>query len=137
MILDDIRVRYPAIGIAVFAMEPGQPVTIESYVNGQVFSFVGDTVDAALAKAFPEMVTDEPTPAADPELSRETTLRVMSSLAAAISLLERSPKKAAPSNKMFDQMLVDYRAALDTARAEMSPDPAEPEAPALEANVFD
>lgn len=40
-------------------------------------------------------------------------------LAAAISLLERTPKakKAAPSDTMFDMMLDDYRSALDTARA--------------------
>lgn len=46
-------------------------------------------------------------------------VRVMSSLAAAISLLERggkAAKKAAPSDKMFDQMLVDYNRALDAAR---------------------
>ena len=39
------------------------------------------------------------------------------SLAAAISLLERSPKTAAPSDRMFDQMLQDYRASLGRARA--------------------
>jgi hypothetical protein len=41
-------------------------------------------------------------------------------LAAAISLLERSPKKGAPSNKIFDLMLSDYRASLDRARAALS-----------------
>jgi hypothetical protein len=38
------------------------------------------------------------------------------SLAAAISLLERGGRKAAPSNKMFDQMLVDYRNSLERTR---------------------
>ena len=38
------------------------------------------------------------------------------SLAAAISLLERGGKKAAASDKMFDQMLRDYRASLERAR---------------------
>ena len=40
-------------------------------------------------------------------------------LAAAISLLERTPKakKAAPSDKMFEQMLDDYRNSLERARA--------------------
>lgn len=42
---------------------------------------------------------------------------VMASLAAAISLLERGGKKAAASDKMFAQMLVDYNASLDRARA--------------------
>jgi hypothetical protein len=52
--------------------------------------------------------------------------RTAASLAAAISLLERggeSAKKAAPSNKMFDQMLADYRRALDGARKALEPKP--------------
>lgn len=63
-------------------------------------------------------------------------LDVTASLAAAISLLERSPKTAAPSNKMFDQMLKDYRASLERARAYLSSEapsisPAEGRAAAL------
>lgn len=54
---------------------------------------------------------------------REVAIDAAASLAAAISLLERSPKKAAPSDKMFDQMLVDYRASLDRARAVLAPKP--------------
>jgi hypothetical protein len=49
----------------------------------------------------------------------EAAIKCAASLAAAISLLERggkAAKKAAPSDKMFDQMLVDYRRALDAAR---------------------
>lgn len=47
---------------------------------------------------------------------------VMASLAAAISVLERTPraKKAAASDRMFDQMLDDYRRALDRARADQA-----------------
>lgn len=41
---------------------------------------------------------------------------VAASLAAAISLLERGGKKAAPSDKMFEQMLTDYRNSLERAR---------------------
>lgn len=48
----------------------------------------------------------------------EALQEALPSLLAAISLLERSPKTAAPSNKMFDQMLADYRAsALIASRA--------------------
>jgi hypothetical protein len=47
----------------------------------------------------------------------EVAVDVMASLAAAISLLERGGKKAAASDKMFAQMLVDYNASLDRARA--------------------
>ena len=46
---------------------------------------------------------------------------VMAALAAAVSLLERSPKTAAPSDKMFDQMLEDYTRALATARTALNP----------------
>ena len=51
--------------------------------------------------------------------SDDVLIRVLASLAAAISLLERTPKakKAAPSDKMFEQMLIDYRNALEAGRA--------------------
>lgn len=48
---------------------------------------------------------------------RGILMGLMASLEAAISLLERGGKKAAPSNKMFDQMLADYKKDLDAARA--------------------
>jgi hypothetical protein len=38
-------------------------------------------------------------------------------LLAAVSLLERGGKKAAPSNKIFEQMLVDYKNGVERARA--------------------
>lgn len=49
----------------------------------------------------------------------EAGMGVIASLAAAISLLERTPraKKAAASDRMFDLMLDDYRRALERARA--------------------
>ena len=45
------------------------------------------------------------------------TVGATASLAAAISLLERGGKRAAPSGKMFAQMLMDYKASLKRARA--------------------
>jgi hypothetical protein len=51
---------------------------------------------------------------------QETALDVAASLSAAISLLERggkAAKKAAPSDRMFDIMLNDYRTSLEKARA--------------------
>ena len=42
------------------------------------------------------------------------------SLAAAISMLERGSKKVAPSDKMFDMMLADYRKALASARTTLN-----------------
>jgi predicted nuclease with TOPRIM domain len=38
-------------------------------------------------------------------------------LIAAVSLLESGGKKGAPSNKMFEQMLVDYKNGIERARA--------------------
>ena len=42
------------------------------------------------------------------------------SLAGAISLLENSPKTAAASDKMFDQMLDDYRESLNRTRVALA-----------------
>lgn len=42
------------------------------------------------------------------------------SLVAAVSLLEHGGRKAAPSDKMFEQMLVDYKAAIEHARQVLS-----------------
>ena len=46
-------------------------------------------------------------------------VRVAASLAASISLLERggrAAKRNAPSDRMFDQMLIDYKRSLESAR---------------------
>ncbi len=53
---------------------------------------------------------------------REALIHTLASLAASISLLERTPraKKAAPSDKMFDQMIADYKAALEQGRAALA-----------------
>lgn len=53
--------------------------------------------------------------AAAPEL-HEHLLKTLASLTAAISLLERDGKRAAPSDGMFEQMLDDYRQAASAAR---------------------
>ena len=53
---------------------------------------------------------------------REKAIPVAASLAAAISLLERGGKNAAPSDRMFEQMLKDYRGSLDDFRALISED---------------
>ncbi len=45
---------------------------------------------------------------------------VAASLSAAISLLQRGGKKAAPSDKMFNQMLADYNLSLDRFRTTLA-----------------
>jgi hypothetical protein len=56
--------------------------------------------------------------------NRDPLIAVTAALGAAISLLERTPKakKAAASDKMFDQMLKDYRKALEIGRAQLAED---------------
>lgn len=79
--------------------------------------------DALAAQAArDERMRAEGARAAEARIERlvENLISAAASLAAAISLLERSGmavKKAAPSNRMFDQMLIDYRATLESARA--------------------
>jgi hypothetical protein len=53
---------------------------------------------------------------AAPEL-REQLLHTLASLTGALSLLERGGKRAAPSDRMFEQMLDDCRRAAGAARA--------------------
>jgi uncharacterized coiled-coil protein SlyX len=50
----------------------------------------------------------------------EAAVDTAASLAAAISLLEKGGKKAAASDKMFNQMLIDYRASLQRARTTLA-----------------
>ena len=45
---------------------------------------------------------------------------ILASLVAAVSLLRRSPKKAAPSDKMFDIMINDYERAIKAGREALS-----------------
>lgn len=48
---------------------------------------------------------------------REALTDNLAHLVAATSLLKRSPKTAAASNKMFDQMVADYEACIERGRA--------------------
>jgi hypothetical protein len=48
---------------------------------------------------------------------REALLDVTASLVAAVSLLRRGGKKAAPSDRMFEQMLLDYENSIERGRA--------------------
>jgi hypothetical protein len=73
-----------------------------------------DAVRAALAEpASP--------PATVPQVSEAQVEAVakdlLAHLVAAVSLLERGGKQAAPSDRMFEQMLVDYKASIERGRA--------------------
>lgn len=57
------------------------------------------------------------------EYETRALIPVAASLSAAISLLERggkAAKRAAPSDKMFDQMIQDYKKSLDDAREHLA-----------------
>ena len=60
MILDEIRAKYPNLAFAVYAMEPGQPVTLETYIDGDVFRWRELTIEECVAQAFPELAVLEP-----------------------------------------------------------------------------
>ena len=62
------------------------------------------------------LASTQPAPAF-PREEVGTLIHAVASLRAAISLLEGGGKKAAPSDKMFAQMLEDYHAAADKAAA--------------------
>lgn len=51
---------------------------------------------------------------------REAGLDALASLCAALDLLKRGGKKAAPSDRMFEQMLKDYAASIERARAALA-----------------
>ena len=77
------------------------------------------------------------------EQAREALTDVLANLVAAHSLLSRSPKTAAPSNKMFDTMLSDYAKSIKRGREALaSLSPTTPvdgvgAEPVAEENVFD
>lgn len=64
--LDDLRALRPDLALALFAMEPGQGVTLEIYHGGHVYPFKGATVADAILAAFPPQA-DEPTTPPQPD----------------------------------------------------------------------
>jgi hypothetical protein len=53
--LDDIRAKYPHLGVSLYALEPGKPVTLELLApDGKLFTFTGATEAEAVAAAFPD-----------------------------------------------------------------------------------
>lgn len=51
--LDDLRKARPDLSFALFAMEPGEDLTLEIYHDGHVYPFHGATVADAILAAFP------------------------------------------------------------------------------------
>lgn len=66
--LDDLRVRFPHLGFAVYAYTPGEAVTLEIHTaDGGIFAFTGPTFAAASAAAFPPL-EPPPEPSAAPDV---------------------------------------------------------------------
>jgi len=72
---DEIRATYPAIGFAVYCITPGDPVTLEAYVNTDdlPFTWTGPTLEAVLDAAFPAQPPAEPEQEANEEPTAPTT----------------------------------------------------------------
>ncbi len=50
--LDELRAKYPHLGVALYAYDPGKPVTLELIApDGKSYSFKGATETAAIAAA--------------------------------------------------------------------------------------
>lgn len=69
---DALRTRFPDLGICVYGMEPGQPVTLELHLpDGQVWERRGATLADAIAKLLPPApaaAPAEPPAVAEPEI---------------------------------------------------------------------
>lgn len=65
---------------------------------------------------WPQMEANARLIAAAPEML-EALKATVASLVAAVSLLKRGSKKAAPSNTVFDMMVSDYEKAVELGRA--------------------
>lgn len=64
--LDEARAAQPAFAMALYALEPGGPVTLEIITpDGQPFTFEGPTEAAVLSRAFPPAAAAAPPPEAD------------------------------------------------------------------------
>ena len=62
--VDEARAAHPEFGFALYAYEPGRPVTLEIIApDGSIARFDGQTEAAVLREAFPP---EEPAPAEDP-----------------------------------------------------------------------
>lgn len=64
MTFDEARATHPSFGFAVYAMTPGEGVTLEVYApDGGVFAFTGPTEQSVIDQAFPPEPTETAPPA--------------------------------------------------------------------------
>jgi hypothetical protein len=61
MNLDDVRAKFPHLGVAVYAFEPKGPVTLECIAaDGSIYKFEGATEHDAVMAGFGEDLTATP-----------------------------------------------------------------------------
>jgi hypothetical protein len=60
MTFDEARAAFPAMQFAAYAYEPGGPVTLETIVDGESFTFEAPTLQEALDRAFPPVAEPKP-----------------------------------------------------------------------------
>jgi len=95
------------------------PVTIDDAHSRHRY-LVSAFADAALSALREARAAEILAAERERDALREALLNALASLVAATSLLERGGKKAAPSDKMFAQMLVDYNKSAAAARAALT-----------------
>lgn len=72
MTLDELRAANPELAFAVYALEPGGPVTFEVHTpDGSFYTFLGESEAAAIAEAFPDIVREPAQPAPAAETSKQ------------------------------------------------------------------
>lgn len=61
MTLDEARKRYPFLGFAVYAYQPGYPLTVEVITaTEETFTAAGQTEEDALRSLFPDATDTDP-----------------------------------------------------------------------------
>lgn len=59
--LDELRAAHPALGFALYALTPGEAVTLEILTtDGGLFSFTGASAAEVIATAFPPATPQRP-----------------------------------------------------------------------------
>jgi hypothetical protein len=61
MTFDEVRIRYPKLGFALYAYEPGDPITLEVHAAyNETFIWTGPTLASVLEQAFKPVVSTAP-----------------------------------------------------------------------------
>jgi hypothetical protein len=56
---DEVRRQAVRLGLALYALEPGGPVTLEIHSEGEVYSFQAESAEEAFTLAFPPLAAGD------------------------------------------------------------------------------